>query len=226
VVDVLNVGLTGGMGSGKSAVSSLLASHGAVMVDHDRTARDIVEPGRAALREIVARFGEGVLLEDGSLNRPALAALVFNGDEDARQALNRITHPRIARSTREQYNRARKRLGDQAIVIQDSPLLFETKAQNRYIGVIVVEAPVELRIQRLHAGRGIPEDEARRRIAVQATDEQRRTIARWVVSNDGDLDDLAVQVGQLWASLQKLNARVIAEGLDGSAPIPLSVPLD
>lgn len=223
---MLNVGLTGGMGSGKSAVSSLLASHGAVIVDHDQAARDIVKPGRAALRQIVARFGEQVLLPDGSLNRPALAALVFNGDEDARIALNKITHPRISRSTREQYNRARRRLGDDAIVIQDSPLLFETHAQNRYIGVIVVEAPVELRIERLQAGRGIDAEEARKRIAVQATDEQRRAIARWVVVNDGDLDDLAVKVGQLWAALQKLNAKVVAEGLDGSAPIPLSVPLD
>jgi dephospho-CoA kinase len=214
------------MGSGKSAVSSLLASHGAVIVDHDKTARDIVKPGRAALRLIVERFGPEVLLPDGSLNRPALAGLVFNGDESARKDLNRITHPRIGRSTREQYNRARKRLGDDAIVIQDSPLLYETNAQIRYVGVIVVEAPVELRIERLQAGRGIDAEEARKRIAVQATDEQRRAIARWVVVNDGDLDDLAVKVGQLWAQLQKLNAKVIAEGLDGSAPIPLTTSLD
>ncbi|MCU1688745.1 MAG: dephospho-CoA kinase [Pseudonocardiales bacterium] len=226
VVSLLNVGLTGGMGSGKSAVSSLLASHGAVIVDHDKTARDIVKPGRAALRLIAERFGPEVLLPDGSLNRPALAGLVFNGDENARKDLNRITHPRIGRSTREQYNRALARLGDQAIVIQDSPLLYETNAQIRYIGVIVVEAPVELRIQRLQAGRGIDAEEARKRIAVQASDEQRRTIARWVVVNDGDMDDLAVKVGELWAALQKLNAKVNAEGLDGSAPIPLSVPLD
>lgn len=223
---MLNVGLTGGMGSGKSAVSALLASHGAVIVDHDKTARDIVQPGRAALRQIVERFGEGVLLEDGSLNRPALAALVFNGDESARLDLNRITHPRIARSTREQYNRAVKRLGDQAIVIQDSPLLYETKAQGKYIGVIAVEAPAELRIKRLQAGRGIPEDEARRRIAVQATDEQRRTVARWVIVNDGDMNDLAAKVDELWAKLQKLNAKVIEEGLDGSAPLPPGVAVD
>lgn len=222
---MLNVGLTGGMGSGKSAVSELLASHGAVIVDHDKTARDIVQPGRAALRKIVERFGDQVLLPDGSLNRPALAALVFNGDEQARLDLNHITHPRISRSTREQYHRARKRLGDQAIVIQDSPLLYETRAQHRYIGVIVVEAPAELRIARLAAGRGIPEDEARRRIAVQATDEQRRSVARWVVVNDGDLEDLAIKVKSLWDELCALNAKVVELRLDPSTPIPLSQPL-
>lgn len=226
VVSLLNVGLTGGMGSGKSAVSLLLASRGAVIVDHDKTARDIVLPGRVALKLIAERFGEGVLQADGSLNRPALAALVFNGDEDARKDLNKITHGRIAKSTREQFNRAKSRLGDQAIVVQDSPLLFETNAQSRYIGVIVVEAPIEMRIQRLQAGRGIAEDEARRRIAVQATDEQRRAIARWVVVNDGDLEDLSGKVDELWDSLQKLNAKVIAEGLDGTAPLPLDVSID
>ncbi|MDR1999318.1 MAG: dephospho-CoA kinase [Frankiaceae bacterium] len=222
---MLNVGLTGGMGSGKSAVSALLASHGAVIVDHDKAARDIVAPGRAALRKIVERFGDQVLLPDGSLNRPALAALVFNGDEQARLDLNRITHPRISRSTREQYNRARRQLGDQAIVIQDSPLLFETRAQHRYIGVIVVEAPAQLRVTRLAAGRGIAEDEARRRIAVQATDEQRRSVARWAIANDGTLEDLAARVAGLWEDLLALNAKVVELGLDPSVPIPRSQPL-
>jgi dephospho-CoA kinase len=222
---MLNVGLTGGMGSGKSAVSSLLASHGAVIVDHDKAARDVVAPGTSGLAAIVERFGDGVLLPDGALNRPALAALVFNGDDDARLALNAITHHRITESTQAQWRDARERLGDAAIVIQDSPLLLETNAMSRYIGVIVVEAPIETRIQRLQQGRGIAEDEARRRIAVQATDEQRRAIARWVVANDGDMDDLGAKVGELWQELLALNAKVVAEGLDGSAPIPLDVPL-
>lgn len=220
---MLNVGLTGGMGSGKSAVSELLASYGAVVVDHDKVAREIVEPGQPALRDIVERFGEGVLLPDGALNRPALAALVFNGDEQARLDLNKITHPRISQETRARYER-QKSQGD-AIVIQDSPLLLEDHQQDRYIGVIAVEAPAELRIPRLVAGRGIDPDEARRRIAVQATDEQRRSIARWVVLNDGDREDLAVKVKALWDELNALNAAVNKLGLDPSAPIPLDQPL-
>jgi dephospho-CoA kinase len=222
---MLNVGLTGGMGSGKSSVSALLASHGAVIVDHDKAARDILEPGTEGLQAVVERFGPTVLQEDGSLNRPALAALVFNGDEDARLALNAITHHRISERTHAQYEQARRDLGEQAIVIQDSPLLLETNAQKRYIGVIVIEAPVELRIKRLAEGRGIDEDEARRRIAVQASDDERRAIARWVIVNDGDMDDLAAKIKSLWDELLLLNAKVNELGLDPTAPIPLDEPL-
>lgn len=222
---MLNLGLTGGIGAGKSAVAALFQTHGAVINDLDQNARDVVAPGADGLREIVARFGEGVLLPDGSLDRPALSAAVFNGDDQARLDLNKITHPRIGARSREVKDKARAEFGDQAIVITDSPLLFESGSQRGFISVILVEAPEELRIARLSAGRGISEDEARRRIAVQATDERRRAGSRWLIANDGDLSALSEQVSAVWDEILALNAAVIALGLPWDSPLPLDKPL-
>lgn len=222
---MLNLGLTGGIGAGKSAVAALFKAHGAVINDLDQNARDVVAPGTDGLAEIVARFGDGVLLPDGSLDRPALSAAVFNGDDQARLDLNRITHPRIGARSREVKDQARERFGDQAIVITDSPLLFESKSERNFISVILVEAPTQLRIARLSAGRGISEEEARKRIAVQVSDEHRRAGSRWLITNDGDLDQLGEQVAAVWGEILDLNAAVIAQGLPWDVPLPLDKPL-
>jgi dephospho-CoA kinase len=220
----LRVGLTGGIGTGKTAVAELLTSHGAVIIDLDQAARDVVAPGEPGLQEIVERFGDEVLLADGSLDRAAMAAKVF-GDDAARGDLQRITFAHMGRYTAAKIERAAAELGDQAIIVTDAPILFETNTQGHYIGVIVVEAPLELRLARLKEGRGVDEDDARRRIAVQASDEARRAGARWIVANDGDRVALAVKVRELWDELQALNAKVIELGLEPGKPIPLDQPL-
>jgi dephospho-CoA kinase len=202
---VLRVGLTGGIGSGKSTVAQLLAERGAVVLDADAIAREVVEPGTPGLAEIVERFGAGVLLPDGRLDRPALAAVVF-ADPEAREALNGITHPKI---TEEMAARVRG-LAHDAVVVFDVPLLVEAWLQsgetNRpYEAIVVVEAPRDVRLDRLE-GRGVPRADAEARMAVQATDEQRREFAAGrdgvVVANGGDLDALTAQVDALWADLR------------------------
>lgn len=221
---MLSVGLTGGIGSGKSAVSSLLIEHGAVLIDLDKVARDIVAPGGPALGEVTERFGTGVLQADGALDRAKMAETVFGNDE-ARNDLQRIIFAHMGRMTKETREAAIQRLGDQAIFVTDAPILLETKTEGSYIGVIVVDAPEELRIARLKDGRGINEEDARRRIAVQVSDEHRRANARWLISNEGNLEELAVKVEALWQELVALNATVIELGLDPAAPIPLDQPL-
>jgi dephospho-CoA kinase len=221
---VLSVGLTGGIGSGKSAVSSLLIEHGAVLIDLDKVARDIVAPGGPALGEVTERFGTGVLQEDGALDRAKMAETVF-GDDEARGDLQRIIFAHMGRMTKATREAAMARLGDQAIFVTDAPILLETKTEGSYIGIIVVDAPEELRIARLKEGRGIDEEDARRRMAVQVSDEHRRANARWLISNEGSLDELAAKVAAVWQELVELNATVIALGLDPAKPIPLDEPL-
>jgi len=191
------VGLTGGIGSGKSTVARLLAAKGAVVIDADELARVVVEPGRPALRELAARFGEGILLPDGSLNRKGLAAIAF-ADDESRLDLNRITWPRIAEEFEARYVAA----PPGSVVVYDVALLLEMGAllQRPYDAVVVVEAPIEVRIERL-GERGIDPADAAARIAAQATDEERRTVATHVVDNRGDEAALARRVDELWAEL-------------------------
>jgi dephospho-CoA kinase len=198
---VLLVGLTGGIGSGKSTVAALLAARGAVIVDADAVARAVVEPGTPALEALVERFGPGVVAADGSLDRPALAAVAF-ADDDSREALEAITHPAI---NQEFFARIKAAPPD-AIVVCDVPLLAESQqAQSRgYSVVLVVEAPLDVRLARL-AARGVARDDAERRIAAQATDEARRALATHVIDNAGDLDDLERQVDALWADLVRIH---------------------
>jgi dephospho-CoA kinase len=190
---VLRVGLTGGIGSGKSTVAALLAGHGAVVVDADRIAREVVEPGTAGLAAVVAEFGEGVLAPDGSLDRPALAAVVF-ADPAARARLDAVVHPLVRRRAAELM----AGLPDDAVVVQDVPLLAETGQAGSYDLVLVVEADPETRVARLVA-RGLAADDARARIAAQASDEQRRAIADVVLDNRGTPEQLAAQVDRFWA---------------------------
>jgi dephospho-CoA kinase len=194
---MLMVGLTGGIGSGKSTVAELLASRGAVVVDADAIAREVVEPGTPALAQLVEQFGASILQADGSLDRSALAAVAFVDDEHRKQ-LEAITHPAIG----EEFLRRVAEAPPAAVVIHDVPLLVESKRGFEYGAVIVVEAPLETRLDRLEE-RGVPRDDARRRIDLQATDEERRKVATWVVDNAGDLAALERQVAEIWTDLEQ-----------------------
>jgi dephospho-CoA kinase len=186
------IGLTGGIGSGKSTVAGLLAAKGAVVVDADVIARQVVEPGSPVLDRLVERFGTDIIEPDGHLDRARLAERAFV-DEESRKGLDEITWPAIG----EEFLRQVAAAPAGAVVVHDVPLLVESKHPAQYGGVIVVEAPREMRLSRLVA-RGIPVDDAERRMAQQATDEQRRAIATWVLDNSGDLDALAAQVDEIW----------------------------
>ena len=196
----MRVAVTGGIGSGKSAVAARLAAHGAVVVDADRIAREVVDPGTPGLAAVVAEFGPGVLNPDGALDRAALAAIVF-ADAERRAALEAIVHPLVGQRSAELIAEAPA----DAVVVYDVPLLAEAAGgalgrAGEFDAVVVVEAPLEIRVARLVA-RGLAEDDARARIAAQATDEQRRAIADHVVVNDGDLAALDEAVDRLWAQL-------------------------
>jgi dephospho-CoA kinase len=190
---VLRIGLTGGIGSGKSTVAALLAQHGARVVDADRIAREVVEPGTPGLAAVVAEFGGGVLTGDGALDRPALAGLVF-GDPAARARLDAVVHPLVRARAAELVAAA----PSDAVVVQDVPLLVETGQAGSYDLVLVVETDLETRVARL-VDRGLTAEDARARIASQATDEQRRAVADVVLRNDGDRDALAAQVERFWS---------------------------
>lgn len=221
---MLRVGLTGGMGAGKSAVASLLVKRGAVIIDLDLIGRQALEPGQPGLAEVVELFGTDVLQEDGSLDRAKMAAQVFS-DPEARGKIEKITWAAMARGGQTIVAQAQEDQGDQAIIVTDAPILFETHMERNLIGVIVVEAPIDLRIERLKEGRGVDEEDARRRIALQTSDEARRAGARWLVPNDGDLDALSAKVDAVWDELVELNKAVVALGLSPSDPIPLDQPL-
>ncbi|GAB3611434.1 dephospho-CoA kinase [Humibacter ginsengiterrae] len=196
------VALTGGIASGKSTVSNRLAEHGAVIVDADLLARKVVEPGTPGLEAIRSRFGDAVIAEDGSLDRPALGAIVF-GDPDALADLNGITHPAVWRAALERFAEAEASDRD-AIVVYDVPLLVEASPDRplRFDRVVVVEADRAERIRRLVADRGMTEADAERRIGVQADDEQRRAVADIVIDNNGSTDDLLRRVDALWNELR------------------------
>ncbi|SOC52054.1 dephospho-CoA kinase [Ornithinimicrobium cerasi] len=191
---MLWVGLSGGIGSGKSTVSARLARLGAVVVDSDRLAREVVEPGMPALAAIVERFGPAVVGSDGALDRAALGAVVF-ADEQARLHLEAITHPRIAARTRQLAAAAPQ----DAVVVHDIPLLVELDRAADYALTVIVDVPQEERLRRLVDLRGVGEAEARRRIAAQATDEQRRAAADVLLDNAGTVEELHDRVDRLWA---------------------------
>lgn len=196
---MLTVGLTGGIGSGKSTVAAGLARRGAVVIDADAISREVVEPGGPAFAAIVERFGPGVVGPDGRLDRPALAAIVF-ADEDARLALQAITWPVIGA---EVLRRAAAAPPD-SVVIQDVPLIAEGQKIGTgrvYDLIVVVEAPVAVRLARLEA-RGVARVDAEARIAVQASDDERRKLADHVISNAGSVADLEPQLDTLWSELK------------------------
>lgn len=197
---MLLVGLTGGIGAGKSTVADLLTERGAIIIDGDVIARRVVEPGQPALAAIVERFGPDVLGPDGRLDRPSLAAKAFASEED-RLALEAITHPAIGA----EFVREMTEAPPGSIVVNDVPLLVESQkaAERGYEVVIVVEAPREVRLDRLET-RGLTRADAEARMAAQATDEERRAVATHLLRNGGTREELEAQVDVLWADLQRL----------------------
>ena len=193
------VGLTGGIGSGKSTVSSALASRGAVIVDADAIVRDVQRPGSRVLQQMAERFGAEVIAADGSLDRAAVAAIVF-ADADALKALNDIVHPAVGA---EMNRLVMAQVATDRVVVMDIPLLTENPREGLQ-GKIVVDVPVEMQVQRLVQFRGFDEADARARIARQATRDQRLAIADFVVDNSGDLGALAPQIDALWHWLATL----------------------
>ena len=193
---MLRVGLTGGIGSGKSTVSALLADHGAVVIDYDLLAREAVEPGSPGLEAIAQRFGSDVIAADGTLDRPALAAIVF-ADPAALTDLNAITHPAIWELAAAREAAA----GPDAVVVHDNPLLVEMGAAEHCDVVVVVDVPEDVQVARLIDTRGMSESEARARIAAQASRQQRTGVADLVIDNTGPLDELARIVGGTWDEL-------------------------
>jgi dephospho-CoA kinase len=191
----VRVGLTGGVGSGKSTVALLLAARGAIVIDADALAREVVEPGTPGLAALVERFGAGIVTPDGALDRAALAGIAFS-DDSARADLEAIVHPLVARRSAEIMSG----LPEDAIVVYDVPLLVENDLAGDFDTVVVVEADVETRVRRL-VRRGLSEEDARARIAVQASDDQRRAVADELLRNDGSRDELADAVDALWRRL-------------------------
>ncbi|MFE7464420.1 dephospho-CoA kinase [Streptomyces sp. NPDC057499] len=195
---MLKVGLTGGIGAGKSEVSRLLVGYGAVLVDADRIAREVVEPGTPGLAAVVAEFGEDVLADDGTLDRPKLGSIVF-ADADRLAALNALVHPLVGARSAELERAA----GPDAIVVHDVPLLTENGLAPLYDLVVVVDARPETQLDRLVRLRGMTEPEARARMAAQATREQRRAVADLIIDNDGSTAELESQVREVWAELTR-----------------------
>lgn len=198
---MLRVGLTGGIGSGKSEVAQRLAAHGAVVIDADAVAREVVEPGTPGLRAITGAFGDGVLRPDGSLDRARLGEIVF-ADPAARQRLNAIVHPLVGERMR-QLERA---AAGADVVVHDIPLLAENGLAAGFDVVVVVDAPPQHQLERL-ARRGMTQAQARARMAAQASREERLAIATLVVDNSGSLASLDRQAADLWAELRRRAAR-------------------
>ncbi|WP_405191169.1 dephospho-CoA kinase [Streptomyces anulatus] len=193
---MLKVGLTGGIGAGKSEVSRLLVKYGAVLIDSDRIAREVVEPGTPGLAAVVEEFGPGVLTAEGTLDRPALGALVF-ADAGRLAALNAIVHPLVGARAAELERAA----PEDAVVVHDVPLLTENGLAPLYDLVVVVDATAETQLERLVRLRGMTESDARARMAAQATRDRRRAVADLIVDNDGPLEALEPQVRTVWDEL-------------------------
>ncbi|PCC82805.1 dephospho-CoA kinase [Corynebacterium accolens] len=192
------IGLTGGIGSGKSTVAELLAERGWNVVDADQIARDIVEPGQPALAELAESFGSDILQADGSLNRGLLAQRAF-GDAASTARLNEITHPRIAAETESRFAHARKR--GEAFTVYDMPLLVDKGLHRDMDYTVVVDVAVKERVRRLVEFRGLDEKDARRRIAAQIPDEERLAAADFVIDNNGAREALVPQVERLVVAL-------------------------
>ncbi|XRQ02756.1 dephospho-CoA kinase [Actinomadura welshii] len=199
---MLKVGLTGGIGSGKSEVSARLAERGAVVIDADKIAREVVEPGTPGLAAVVAEFGADVLLPSGGLDREKVGRIVF-ADPDRLAALNAIVHPLVGERMQELMDAAPA----DAIVVYDVPLLAENGLAPMYDEIVVVDVPGDVQVDRLVARRGMTEEDARARMANQASREDRRAVATHVIDNSGTLDELESRVDALWKALTHRAAR-------------------
>ena len=194
----LRVGLTGGIGAGKSEVSRRLASYGAVVIDADAVAREVVAPGAPGLAEVVQEFGPDVLRADGSLDRDRLGELVF-ADEPRRMRLNAIIHPRVG----ERMAELERQAGGAPVIVHDVPLLAENHLAGGFDEVVVVDVPPRIQLERLARERGMPRAQAEARMRAQASREERLAIATIVVDNSGSLAELDREVGELWAELRR-----------------------
>jgi len=193
---MLRIGLTGGIGAGKSSVARMLAERGAVVIDADQISRELVEPGAPALEALVAEFGQEILQPDGTLSRAQLAAIAFR-DAGATQRLNAIMHPRI----RDEAERRIAEHPEAAVVVYDMPLLVETGQQDLVDIVLVVDVPEETQVERAVEFRGLDRDDVQRRMGVQASRSERAAVADVTISNDGSPEETARQVDQFWADL-------------------------
>jgi dephospho-CoA kinase len=199
---VLRVGLTGGIGSGKSEVSRRLAARGAVIIDADVAARQVVAPGTPGLARIAEAFGPGVLRPDGALDRERLGAIVF-GDPAQLAKLNAITHPLIVQWMQAAERAAVEAAAGDPIVVYDVALIAESGRWANYDLVIVVDVPPEVQVDRLVSQRDMAPDQARARLAAQASREQRLALADLVIDNSGSLEDLDRRVAEVWAELKR-----------------------
>jgi len=195
------IGLTGGIASGKSTVSALLVKYGALLVDADQVAREVVEPGQPALLQIVSQFGQQMLHEDGSLNRQALGAVVFS-NADKRKQLEGITHPAIRAKMQQQIQLYKQQQPD-ALIVADIPLLYETKQTHLYEGIAVVYVPATVQIERLMKRNGLSEAEATARVKLQMDIEEKKKLADWVIDNSSTLQHTEQQVIELVQRLRK-----------------------
>lgn len=198
---MLTVGLTGGIGSGKSTVAAMLGEHGAVVIDADAVAREVVSPGTPGNLAISARFGPEVMAEDGSVDRAALARVVFDDDE-ARRDLNAIVHPAVGAAVAERLADESAQ-GNDRVVVMEVPLLVESGWDKGEV-VVVVDCPEDVAVQRVVEQRSMSAEDVRRRIAAQATREERLARADHVILNDDSLDDLREQVDALWDTLRRI----------------------
>jgi dephospho-CoA kinase len=198
------IGLTGGIGSGKSTVSALLAAKGAVIIDADAITREVQQPGTEVFLAMVERFGPGIVAADGALDRQAVADIVFN-DPEALKALNDIVHPAVGAETT-------RRLLEQAdtdhLVVLDIPLLVESAGKRPVAGVIVVDVDPEVAVRRLVSSRGMQEEDVRARMSRQATREERLARADLVIDNSGTLEELEARIAALWPEIEALGKAV------------------
>lgn len=195
-----HLGLTGGIGSGKSTVAAMFAHRGAFIIDADAISRELMEPGQETLVKVVACFGQDIVQEDGRLYRARLASLVF-ADASLREKLNSIVHPAVRERAQALREQALAERGAAAVIIEDIPLLTETGQDDRFDGVIVVHADQAVRLKRLTQARGLSENDALSRMKAQASDEERAKIARWLIDNSGDLASTEDQVERIWAEI-------------------------
>lgn len=191
---VMLIGLTGGIGAGKSTVAQLFKERGVPIVDADAIARDVVKPGEPALAELVEYFGDSIVGAGGELNRGKLAEVAF-ADAESHEALNAIMHPAISTETAKRIDALR---GDHSVIVHDVPLLVEAGLAGNYDLTVLVDTPAELRLQRLTELRGMDPEDAKNRIVAQATDEQRRAVCDVALDNSGDIEHLRAQFEQMW----------------------------
>ena len=206
---MIEIGLTGGIGSGKSTVADMLVERGAVLIDADRIVRDLQEPGAPVFDAMVERWGSAVVAEDGTLDRAAVAAIVFTDDNELK-AINDIVHPAVGEAMQARRDDLKE---TDAIVVFDIPLLVKSEddpVDERYShlqGIIVVDTDVEIAVERLVLHRGFDADDARSRIILQASREARRAVADIIIDNSGDLDSLGPQVDAAWVWADSLGSR-------------------